>query len=244
MCMRMFFSEEIFMRRTIFHYFSKTQLILWGASLLLISVCFVLFGGTGYLTLAASLIGATSLIFNAKGNPFGQLLSVVFSVLYGIISYSFHYYGEMITYLGMTAPMALFSFVSWMRNPFCAGRAEVRVHHLRKKEVVLMLLVCAAVTWIFYYVLRAFHTANLGLSTLSVSTSFLAVFLTWRRSCFFALAYAANDIILILLWILASFTDPAYRSVIVCFILFLVNDLYGFFCWRRMQKRQSGSADR
>lgn len=70
------------------------------------------------MTLAASLIGVTSLIFNAKGNPFGQLLIVVFSILYGAISYSLAYYGEVITYLGMTAPMAVFSLVSWLRNPF------------------------------------------------------------------------------------------------------------------------------
>lgn len=32
---------------------------------------------------------------------------VLFSLLYGIISYAFAYYGEMITYLGMTMPMAV-----------------------------------------------------------------------------------------------------------------------------------------
>lgn len=69
---------------------------------------FAVFDRENYLTLTASVIGATSLIFNAKGNPFGQVLMIVFSILYGIISYSCSYYGEMITYLGMTAPMALF----------------------------------------------------------------------------------------------------------------------------------------
>ena len=39
------------------------------------------------MTLAASLIGTTSLIFNAKGNPIGQALMIVFSLLYGVISY-------------------------------------------------------------------------------------------------------------------------------------------------------------
>ena len=66
-----------------------------------------------YLTLTASLIDVTSLIFNVKGNPFGQLLMIVFSVLYGIISFDFGYYGEMATYLGMMTPMALFSLISW-----------------------------------------------------------------------------------------------------------------------------------
>ena len=90
-------------------YFSKSDIILWVLSVILIIISFFLFDRENYLTLYASLIGVTSLIFNAKGNPFGQLLMVVFSLLYGVISYTFSYYGEMITYLGMTMPMAISS---------------------------------------------------------------------------------------------------------------------------------------
>ena len=75
-------------------------------------------------------------------------------------------------------------------------------------------------------------------STLSVTTSFVAVYLTFRRSPYFALAYAANDIVLIVLWVLASISDVRYVSVIVCFIAFLVNDIYGFINWHRMKIRQ------
>ena len=90
-------------------YFSKGEIMLWSISALLITVTFFVFDRENYLTLAASLVGVTSLIFNAKGNPFGQFLMIVFSILYGVISFTFAYYGEMITYLGMTGPMAVFA---------------------------------------------------------------------------------------------------------------------------------------
>ena len=91
------------------NYFSKTEIVLWVTSVIVIIVSFCAFDKTNYMTLCASLIGVTSLIFNAKGNPVGQVLMIVFSILYGIISYTFAYYGEMITYLGMTMPMAISS---------------------------------------------------------------------------------------------------------------------------------------
>ena len=112
-------------------YFSRGELILWGVSSALIMISFLIFDRVNTMTLAASLIGTTSLIFNAKGNPIGQALMILFSLLYGLISYSFSYFGEMITYLGMTGPMALFAFVSWLRNPFAGNRAEVAVNRLR-----------------------------------------------------------------------------------------------------------------
>ena len=190
------------------------------------------------MTLAASVIGATSLIFNAKGNPIGQVLMVVFSIFYGIISYSFSYYGEMITYLGMTAPMSIFALVSWVRNPYNGKRSEVKVNSIKRQEVIFMLLLTAVITFVFYFILKFFQTANLLLSTLSITTSFLAVYLTFRRSAFFAIAYASNDIVLIVLWILAALSDISYISVIICFLTFLANDTYGFINWLRMQKRQ------
>lgn len=226
----------------LFRYFTKAELLLWSISVLLIAVSFLLFDRENFLTLAASVIGATSLIFNAKGNPFGQFLMVIFSVLYGIISWSFAYYGEMITYLGMTAPMAVFALVSWLKNPFHGNKSEVEVNRLKKKEIIFMILLTAMVTAAFYYILGSFHTANLVPSTLSVTTSFLAVYLTYKRSAFYAVTYAANDIVLILLWTLASFSDIAYLSVVICFVMFLANDIYGFISWSRMQKRQE--ADR
>ncbi len=226
-----------------FNYFSKQEYLLWAISVGLIFVSFAAFDRENYMTLAASLIGATSLIFNAKGNPFGQLLMIVFSVLYGIISYSFAYYGEMITYLGMTGPMALFALIAWLRHPYNGKKSEVKVNRLLGKEVVFMILLTVLVTIAFNYILEYFHTENLLPSTLSVTTSFLAVYLTFRRSAYYAVAYAANDIILIVLWVLASRENISYVSVVVCFVIFLANDLYGFTSWRKMYWRQSKGAE-
>ena len=219
-------------------YFSRGELILWGASSALILISFLIFDRVNTMTLAASLIGTTSLIFNAKGNPIGQALMILFSLLYGIISYTFSYFGEMITYLGMTAPMALFALITWLRNPFGGNHAEVTVNRLKPFEGPLMLLLTAAVTFGFYFILEVFETANIIPSTLSVATSFIAVYLTFRRSPYFALAYAANDVVLIILWTLAAVEDITYISVLICFVMFLVNDLYGFVNWKRMEKRQ------
>ncbi len=222
-------------------YFSKYELCLWIISAAACVLSFCIFDRENYLILIASLVGVTSLILNAKGNPAGQALMIVFSLLYGIISYGFSYYGEMLTYLCMTMPMAIFALISWMRNPYCGKRSEVKVNTLKKAETAVIFPLTAGVTFIFYFILRYFNTANIFPSTLSVATSFLAVYLTFRRSPLYALAYAANDAVLILLWILASLENTCYISVTVCFAVFLVNDMYGFFNWRRIKRVQSPS---
>jgi len=220
-------------------YFSTLDIVLWTSFVITIVIAFCLFDKENYLTLFASLIGVTSLIFNAKGNPFGQLLMIVFSLLYGIISYTFSYYGEMITYLGMTMPMAFFALVSWLRNPYNGNKAEVKVNTISKKEALFMFLSSVVVTAVFYVILKYFNTSNIVPSTLSVTTSFIAVYLTFRRSPYFALAYASNDIVLIVLWTLASIYEIRYISVVVCFVAFFVNDIYGYISWKKMKIRQN-----
>lgn len=226
--------------KKLLNYFSKAEKILWLCSIVLIIVSFMIFDRENYLTLAASVIGVTALIFNAKGNPIGQALIIIFSVLYAIISYSFAYYGEMITYLGMSAPMAVVALVSWLKNPYNGNKAEVKVNKLKLPEIIFMFVLSAAVTFIFYFILKYMGTANLAPSTFSVTTSFAAAYLTFRRSPYYALGYALNDIVLLILWTLAAFTNISYLSVIICFAVFLANDLYGFISWLKMEKRQHG----
>ena len=220
--------------------FTKGEIALLTVSAAAIIITYILFDRQNPLTLAASLLGVVSLIFCAKGNPLGQLLVIVFSILYSIISYQTAYYGEMITYAGMTAPMALFALISWLKHPYQGNRSEVEVNKLKKSEFIFAGILALAVTAVFYFILKSLGTANIIPSTISVTTSFAAVYLTFRRSEFYALGYAANDIILIVLWTAAAIqTDVRYISVATCFTAFLVNDIYGFICWSKMKKRQA-----
>ncbi len=222
---------------------SKFELALWLSSVLIVSGSFLLFSSEDILTLIASLIGVTALIFVAKGYVLGQVLTVAFAVFYGIISFHFKYYGEMITYLCMTAPIAIMSVISWIRHPFAESK-EVEVNRISKMQAIVMIFLTILVTFAFYFILKALGNANLGFSTISITTSFLASYLTFLRSPFYALAYAANDVVLIILWVLATFESLSYLPMVMCFIMFFANDFYGFFNWRRMQKHQATVASR
>ena len=216
---------------------TKFELALWLCSLGAVTISFILGPDKDILSLIASSLGVTALIFVAKGMVLGQALCVVFSLLYGVISFKFRYYGEVITYVGMSAPAAVAAVIAWIKNPYGDGD-EVKVSALTRKKVWGVAILTLAVTVAFYFILGALGTANLIFSTLSVATSMLASSLVFLRSPYYALAYAANDVVLIVLWVLAAMADIAYLPMILCFIAFLANDVYGFISWRRMRKRQ------
>lgn len=190
-------------------------------SLTAVMVCNLITPGVTWSTALGVVVGAVALVFMARGDVWGQVLTVVFSILYGITSWHFRYYGEMITYLCMTLPMALMAVISWLRHPYEGNKAEVEIHHLSRRQWVWMVIWTMLATGVLGTVLWVLDTPNLVFSILSVTTSFLAAYLTFYRCTWYALAYAANDVVLVVLWVLATVKDIAFAPMIACFCVFL-----------------------
>lgn len=216
---------------------TKFEWGLWLSSVIVVMISYLVVGGDGLLNMIASLIGVTALIFVAKGYVTGQVLTVLFAIFYGIVSFYFRYYGEMITYLCMTAPIAMISIVSWLKHPY-ENTKEVEIAHITKRQVFTMITLAIVVTTAFYFILHWLKNANLLFSTISVTTSFVACYLAFLRSPYYALGYAANDIVLIILWIMATMEDLSYLPMVICFVMFFINDIYGYYNWKRMRRRQ------
>ncbi len=215
---------------------SKFERILWACSVIIIIIAFSLSPRLDFLVLAATLTGITALVFTAKGDVLGQIFIICFAVLYATVSFKQALYGEMISYLFMSGGIAVFSTISWIRHPY--AKNQVKINSPTPKALLVIALLSICVTVSFYFILRALGTASLIVSTFSMTTSFIASSFTLMRYPYYALAYSVNDIVLIALWTIASFSAPSSIPMVVCFVIFLVNDLYGFTNWRRMAKIQ------
>ncbi|MFP4078000.1 MAG: nicotinamide riboside transporter PnuC [Candidatus Izemoplasmataceae bacterium] len=214
------------------------EIALWAASVTLITGGFLISGRNG-LTLIAALLGVSSLIFIAKGQPLGQLLMVFFALFYAYVSYTYDYYGEMITYLGKVLPVSLFVLITWLRHPFKEGDPEIEVSELSLKNILRVFVLAPIVTYVFYLILNAFDTPNLMVSTLSITTSFVAAAFMFLRSRYYAVFFGLNDIVLIVLWVLAAMDDIAYLPMVMLFVSFFANDTYAFINWNRIKSRQT-----
>lgn len=216
---------------------NKFELCLWLSSMVVIAVSSLLGGKQGLIATIASLLGVTALIFIAKGMVTGQFFIIAFALLYGIVSFKAKYYGEAITYVGMSLPMAVVSTVSWLKHPH-KDSDRVEVANMTAKKLALIMVATVFVTTVFFFVLKALGNASIYISTLSIATSFIAASFTFLRSPYYAAAYAVNDVVLIVLWSIASFKEISNLSLVFCFIMFFINDLYGFYNWKKMQKEQ------
>lgn len=228
--------------RNPFKGFTKFEWCLWLGSLAAIIAAHFIAGSNNYLSLAASLVGITSLIFAARGDPFAPVLFIAFAVMYSVISYFSRYYGEMLIYICMQLPISVASLITWLKN-LNKGGTQVKTGIFTVKKLLIMLAMNAVVTTAFYFILRHFNTANLIPSTISVATSFAALFFMALRIPQYALFFILNDIVMIVLWGMALSQDIGYISLVVCFSIFLINDTYTFICWTKRRDIVDAKSD-
>ena len=217
---------------------TKFEWVLWMVSILSALITMIILGKDNLFSGIVSLVGVTGLIFVAKGDVLGPVIFLIFSILYAILSYTCKYYGEMLTYILLNTPVAIASIVSWVRHRHKKDEIGIRINSIKCKEIIFLIFLTCIVTIAFYFILEAFDTANLIVSTISITTSFVAIYLSTRRSKFYAVAYGCNDIVLMILWIMQSIDDVKYVSMVIASIIFLANDIYGFYNWSKMRKKQ------
>jgi nicotinamide mononucleotide transporter PnuC len=214
------------------------EITLLCVSVLAVTVAFFFqTGDKNILALVTSLCGAAGILFVSKGMVVGQYIFSVYAVLYAVLSFQNAYYGECILSAVTILPAAILAIVTWTKNP-SEERGKVKINKISRKEWLFLFLGIAAVTVGAYFLLRALQTAQLVVSTVSFVTSFSAAYLLIRRNQYYAVFYILNDVILIVLWSLAFAAGESVLPNVVGFVVFFLNDTYGFYDWRRRARLQ------
>lgn len=214
--------------------FEKSFLI---CGLLTSIISSIIFNGTVIDTLYTSLYLITALLMS-KGKVECYFVGFVSVFFYGTVSYNQGYYGELIITAFLTFPIMIIGIISWLRHQD-KEEDTVIISSLSKKEITIALLSQLVLFWIYYFILKAFNTDLLVISTMSVVTSVLASYFEARRSELSLFCYIANDLVIITLWLIPIISGQIELiSVLVGPILLLINDIYGSYNWRRLKKQQ------
>lgn len=217
--------------------FEKLFLII---SLFIVIGCFFLGTDKNILSLVTSVLGVITVIFGAKGLVWAPIINIIYNIVYILLSYSQGFYGEVIIYIFLMTPLNIAMIVSWFKNKSKKDENIVAVNKLSKKEYILLFVFTLFISVIFYLLLKALNTSALLISTISLIDSFIASYLLFRRCSNYALSYIVNDIILIVLWSFAIKNNGiAYLPIVLSFIVFLVNDIYGLISWKKREKEQN-----
>ena len=211
-------------------------------SVLLVAIVFFVVPEKDYLSSATAVLGIIMVVFVAKAHVFGQFLALADAILYAVVAYFYHYYGELIISIVLYIPIATMAIVSWAKNKF-EDTEEVKVEKLGFPGILGIGLVFLGTAVSSFFILRALNTPNLIVSVISVSISAAGGYLIIKRSPYYALLYMINDIVLAVLWGLAAKEAHQYLPLAISFIGYFASDTYGFINWIRLRRNQHKSLE-
>ena len=216
---------------------TKFEKILLYGSIFLVTLVGIIFK-SDLLTTTCSIVGITTALLLAKGKNLGQIFGLLIVALYSIVSFRNGFYGEVIIYLFIMLPMYIMGIISWVKHQ-SKETNTVEVNEIKKKEWIIVSIVSVIAFIGIYFLLNLFNTKELFVSSLSVIDSLFAIYLGVRRSKYSFHFYVLNDLILILLWGIPVISGELLLIPMVFNpIINLINDLYGIYNWRKLEKEQ------
>lgn len=225
--------------KKIFKEWSHFEILFLFCSLIVITLCFILGTDRNVFSLVVSLIGVISVLTVAKGLVIAPMINIVYNIIYAILSITQQYYGEAIIYIFLMIPISVMSIVEWLKNKSKDDENVVEINKIHGIEYMWLSVVTLIATIGFYFLLKFLNTNELVISTISLISSLVASYLMLRRCSYYALGFMANDIILIILWgLVVKNNSIAYLPTVITFVVFLINDIYGFINWKKIEKKQ------
>lgn len=225
--------------KKIFKGWSHFEITFLFCSLIIITLCFFLGADRNVFSLIVSLVGVISVLTVAKGLVIAPMINIIYNLIYAILSITQQYYGEAIIYIFLMIPISVISIIEWLKNKSKDSEKVVEVNKIHGIEYAWLSVVTIIATIGFYFLLRFLHTNELIISTISLISSLVASYLMLRRCSYYALGFVTNDIILIILWSLVVKNNSiSYLPTVITFVVFLINDIYGFINWKRLEKKQ------
>lgn len=217
---------------------TKLERILLIGSIFLVSLVGIIFK-SDLLTTLCSIVGIITALLLAKGKNLGQIFGLLIVALYSIVSYKNGYYGEMIIYLFIMLPMYILGIRAWIMHQ-SKETNSVEVNKISGKEWVIVAIASLICFIGIYFLLKAFNTNQLFISSLSVVDSLFAVYLGMRRSKYSFYFYVVNDLILVALWgIPVILGNLVLVPMVFNPSINLINDIYGIYNWKKLEKKQS-----
>ncbi|MED7788855.1 nicotinamide riboside transporter PnuC [Francisella sp. 19X1-34] len=218
--------------------------VAWLVCCIILTVAIAFLSGSSSFILIFSIISITNLILAAKGKVFNYVLGLVGAVMYAVISYQNHVWGQLLLAVLFLCPVQFYGWYNWTKPQNTTEKKQIKIRELTFNQFFRIILLILIVSTIYgYFVLHLYFGQNVGLVADAIVevTSIVAFILTVLLYKEFWILWLTVDVLTISIWvdgILDSVITIAIIPVIITKLVALVNAIYGYISWRKLYNLQ------
>lgn len=185
-----------------------------------------------------SLTGIWCVVLVAKGRISNYWVGIVNVILYAIISYGYKYYGEVMLNVIYFLPMQFIGAYIWIKNKKPNSKDNVVIKALNNKYRLLWTVVSVLGVLSYGAFLKSIGGAMPYIDAMSTVLSVIAMLLMAFRFFEQWVLWVVVDVVTIVLWFVVMANGGNDVSILLMWIAYLVNAVYGLYNWIKMYNLQ------
>jgi nicotinamide mononucleotide transporter len=186
----------------------------------------------------ASLTGIWCVVLIAKGKIANYYFGIVNVVAYAYVAFGSQYYGEVMLNMIYFLPMQFVGIYLWRKRRVSNKKDDVKVIYMSNKQRIIWSFITIAGTILYGFFLK-YLGGNLPFidsssTVMSVIAMILMVFVFVEQWVLWILV----DIVSIIMWFTVMIKGGNDVAVLVMWVAFLVNAIYGLYNWIKLARKQ------
>lgn len=208
----------------------------WEVSWLVIA-CAIITGLSIYwqdtlMGIISSTTGVACVVCTGKGKLSAYLFGLVNSVLYAIISFNAHLYGETMLNAIYYVPMQFVGFYVWNKH-MNSETKEVEKRHMDMKGRLLLLIVMIAATYVYGLFLRSIGDAMPFVDSFTTVSSVIAMIISVKMFAEQWWIWVAVDVFSVYMWWCNFKTGGDNMATLLMWTVYLGNAIIMLVKWEK-----------
>lgn len=185
-----------------------------------------------------SITGVLCVVLVAKGKISNFAFGLVNVVLYIYLAYTWKIYGDVMLNALYYLPIQFIGYFTWKKK-MSAETGTVKARKMTKTQFSIMSIGCAASIFLYSQFLIMLGGNTPYLDSTSTVLSIIAQLLMLMMFAEQWLLWIIVNIVSTAMWVVPSLTgDKAAISMVLMWVAYLINSIYGYINWKRMAKIQ------
>lgn len=191
--------------------------------------------------LTASLTGMLCVVLTAKGKISSFYWGLVNILTYSYVAFQSAYYGDVGLNMLYFLPMTFVGIYFWKKNSKKIEKSErVVVRRLKAKMKVIWFAGSLVLLYGLGLLLKIINGTLPFVDSTTTIFSIVATILLTKRYTDQWFYWIMVDVWSIVMWLFIFMRDGNQVSMLVMWTAFLVNAVYGYYNWIKMEKKQNG----
>jgi nicotinamide mononucleotide transporter len=230
--------EEIRMRY-IKNYFKDWNLFekLWLLTFTIINIYLFFAWHDTWIGLTASLTGMICVVLTAKARISSFYFGLVNILTYSYVAYQSAYYGDVMLNMLYFLPMTFIGIYYWKKNLRADKKGEVIVRRLKWRTKAIWFFISICFSLAYGLILLLIKGTLPFIDSTTTVFSIIATIMLNKRLTDQWFYWILVDVLSLVMWIYILVTTQGDVSMLVMWSAFLVNAIYGYYNWRKLEKK-------